>query len=678
MGFIVDSKPAPCCPLTHDHLFTLAETEYSPVSSNTEEGRAPTQIGSQHANQRPRSPLGQRLLASAANLPQFVHDLLATQVLICAGSEAAGFVVETREEGGQTHLSPRLIAHVRPDTDPGADHSNSLTIFQEILSPCLTTATDGAIAIQNAKPGQAPQFCLVTLLYRDRVITAVTAVITRCPTPERAQQLLVAMQLVAGYFDFPATDQAADRALIVARGHQDALQLIAAVAATEGFEPAARGLCNELATRTGASRASIGWVRGQRIAVRAMSHTEQFDRKQELMVRIQRAMEECLDQEEPVRFDLNGTSDDRVSREAAALSRAAGNACVLSLPLRHQEKIVGVLTLEFATSGTVTDQTLPPLTVAVDLLAPQLNDRFSNDRWWLGTTWVAFRQTMSKLIGPTHTLTKVIICLILLAAWFISPWSSYVPMYRVSAPFRFVPQEKWQQAAPFDGYLAEYFVLPGDRVHKGEPLARMETKELELKQNEAASRILALQRKADAFGADPSKQAERQIALAEKLEAQAHLDLLSVQLEMAEITAPVDGEVLSGDLRDRVGSPFKVGEVLIEVADPSRLLVELAVQDRDIQEVRLKQLGWLATSSLPGNRYPFTIDRIVPLGEAREGTNIFKVYGRLDTSTAAGRTAAEQWRPGMTGEARIEIREASLFWQYSHRLADFIRLKTWL
>jgi multidrug efflux pump subunit AcrA (membrane-fusion protein) len=312
---------------------------------------------------------------------------------------------------------------------------------------------------------------------------------------------------------------------------------------------------------------------------------------------------------------------------------------------------------------------LTALAVAVDLLAPQLSDRFANDRWWLVTTWLALRHSVAQLIGPTHTLTKVMIVLVLFGAWLISPWSIYVPMYRVSAPFRFVPQEKRQLASPFDGYLAEYFVLPGDRVRQGDRLARMETKELELKQNETNSRILALQRKADAFGADPGKQAERQIALAERLEAQAHLDLLTMRIDMATIVAPVDGEVLTGDLRDRVGSPFKVGEVLMEVADPGRLLVELAIQDRDIQDVRLQQRGWLATSALPGNSYPFAINRIVPLGEAKEGANMFKVYGLLDTGAAAGQPTGGQWRPGMTGEARIEINKASLFWQVSHRLA---------
>jgi hypothetical protein len=297
--------------------------------------------------------VGQRLLESSRNLPQFVNDLLATQALICAASEAAGFLVETREEGEQTHLTPRLIAHIRPGTGADPEPNHAVRTFQELLHPCLTKALDGAIAIQGGEPNQSPRFCLVTLIRGNGMIAAATAVITQCPTPERAQQLLVAMQLVAGYFDLPSAGQTRDQALLVSQGHQDALQLIAAVAATKGFSPAAQGLCNKMATRTGASRVSIGWVQGRRITVRAMSHCERFDRKQELLVRIQKTMEECLDQEEPVRFDLTGNTDATVCRDAAALGRAEGNGCVLSLPLRHLEEISGVITLEFAESHTI-------------------------------------------------------------------------------------------------------------------------------------------------------------------------------------------------------------------------------------------------------------------------------------------------------------------------------------
>ena len=65
-------------------------------------------------------------------------------------------------------------------------------------------------------------------------------------------------------------------------------------------------------------------MKGKNIKVRALSHTEKFDKKQELIVQIEKAMEECLDQEEPVRFDFDGQRSENVTRAAEELSRVAG------------------------------------------------------------------------------------------------------------------------------------------------------------------------------------------------------------------------------------------------------------------------------------------------------------------------------------------------------------------
>ena len=50
----------------------------------------------------------------------------------------------------------------------------------------------------------------------------------------------------------------------------------------------------------------------------ALSHTEEFDKKQELIVQLQKVMEECMDQEALVQYDPNGKSSDNVTRDAAA------------------------------------------------------------------------------------------------------------------------------------------------------------------------------------------------------------------------------------------------------------------------------------------------------------------------------------------------------------------------
>src|SRR4029078_7903289 len=134
----------------------------------------------------------------------------------------------------------------------------------------------------------------------------------------------------------------------VAQSHQHVLQLGTAVATAEGFNSAGINLCNEMDTRTGDSRLSLGWVKGEKVRVKALSNTEEFDKRQELIVQLERVMEECLDQEEVVQYEPDGTSSQNVTREAQALSRAQGGNSVISIPLRRQADIIGVLTLEFA------------------------------------------------------------------------------------------------------------------------------------------------------------------------------------------------------------------------------------------------------------------------------------------------------------------------------------------
>ncbi len=112
------------------------------------------------------------------------------------------------------------------------------------------------------------------------------------------------MQLVAGYFEFFALRRQAEASKQVAPDHQRVLQLSRAVADADGYLSAAMNLCNELANATGATRVSVGWLKGPGTTIRvvALSHTEEFDKKQELVVQLERAMEECFDQEGPVLY----------------------------------------------------------------------------------------------------------------------------------------------------------------------------------------------------------------------------------------------------------------------------------------------------------------------------------------------------------------------------------------
>lgn len=619
-----------------------------------------------------RSQLVQRLLAADQNLPTFLNDLLTTQAVSVVGTEAAAFLIERTQgtpDQGKPPFSLRPIAHMRPDESSDEVRQQALAAFQELIAPCVQADKDGAVEITTPDETGERQFCLITLLRSEGNSVAVSAVITRCADNERARQRLMSMQLVAGYFELYGMKRANEQTKHTVARQTRALQVINSVANSDGFQSAAAGICNELAQRTGASRVSLGWMKGENVRVKAISHTEKFDKRQELVVQLERVMEECLDQEQVVQFHPGGQSSPNVTREAQALSKSNGGQAVVSLPLRRKSDIVGVLTLEFDPKTKLDEDAAAALAVAADLVAPTLYDRFQNDRWLIVKAGYSLKNLGEATVGPKYMVTKLVVALVLGLLIFISVYS---PMYKVSAPFQFVATVKRDIASPVEGYIEEVLARPGDEVVAGQVLATLKTTELQQKLIKARTEANAYEREAAKYHAE-GKQADREISLLRAKMAMDEANFLMQQIEKHSIKSPIDGIVLKGDLRDKRGAPVKMGDVLFEVGQRGELEAELEVAESDIQELRPNQTGYLATQSLPNETYRFRVVRIVPVGEpaATGGNNVFKVYAQLEEQ-------GEHWAPGLPGEARVEIEPRPLVYHWTHRAVKWIKLKLWL
>lgn len=639
-----------------------------------------------------RSRLVARLLAASANLPAFIKDLLTTQAVVVAGTEAAGFLIERAPaqpaaagaDGaapGET-VSLRLIEHIRPDNSPPEVRKQAIEAFTDIIRPCIAQNKDAVIEVSAQSEANESQFCLVTLLRNEGELVAVSAVITRARDAERAQQRLMSMQLVAGYFDLFTLKRTAEQSRVIAQSHQHVLQLVSAVSIATGFQAAANNFCNELALRTGSTRVSLGWLKGLNIKIKALSHTEQFDKKQELITQLEAVMEECADQEEPVFFDPEGTqTTQNVVRAAAGFGKTNANSGVMSLPLRKKGEIVGVVTLEFDSAAKLGPQAAQGLAVAVDLLAPQLADRYDNDRWLITKTGISIREASKVVIGPKHMLAKLI-CTLILATLLFTIF--YEPMYHVSAPFQFGAIEKRSIVAPFEGYIKEVKVKPGTEsafVKQGDVLLVMDTKDLKLKLAISRASANAKLAEAERNRADPGKIADYKIAMADRETYLKEAAYYEDQIDRATVRAPIDGEVIKGDLKDKLGAQIRPTDVLFEIAQRESLHAELSVDERDVQLLKVGRKGNLATTSLPTEKFPFVVERIVPMGEAREGQNTFRVYAKMDRSSSdwpKDAASAGGWLPGMEGEARIEDRPRSVIWMWTHRFIEFVRLKLWI
>ncbi len=249
--------------------------------------------------------------------------------------------------------------------------------------------------------------------------------------------------------------------------------------------------------------------------------------------------------------------------------------------------------------------------------------------------------------------------------------------YKAEAPFIIEATERQVVPAPFDGYLKDVFVAPGDDVEKGKTvLATLETAELELKLVAAKADMIAYLKQASTAMRD-EKYAEAEIARAQAQKVAAQIDLIEYQKSQATIISTMTGKVVTGDLKRQIGAPVKTGDALFEVAPLGSMRAELAVPEDQITEVKEQQTGELATASYPGVRLEFNVERINPIAEVINQRNVFKVRARLKLDSGA--VSAYRWlRPGMEGLAKVNLGRKHYAWIWTRRPVNWLRMKLWL
>lgn len=443
------------------------------------------------------------------------------------------------------------------------------------------------------------------------------------------------------------------------------LDLLVLLNAQQRFVGVAMLLCNELAARTGCERVSLGWLEGHHVRLQALSHTERFEKKMELVVALEGVMDEALDQDEEIVWPAPADCRAVVrSHETFARLNAAGHLC--SLPIRLDDAPVGVLLLERA-GGEFSVREQQSMRLLCDHLARRFDEMKRRDRWWGARLLAALREKAASLLGPEHTGAKLA-GLAVAAALAILLFGRME--YRVEAPFVLKGDVIAQLPAPFDGYLDDVSIRIGDPVTKDQPLLALDTRELLLREAAAIAerqRFLAEAQKAES----DNNVADMRIAQASAEEARARLDLARYHLKKAAVLAPFDGFVVEGDLRERLSSPVKQGEVLVKVAKLEQMYAEVAMPERDVHEVRAGQAGVIAFASQPQFTFPVRVERVEPVAEVLEKGNVFVVRGDFASRPEAW------WRPGMSGVCKVSVGSRNLLWIATHRTIDFLRLNFW-
>jgi len=447
---------------------------------------------------------------------------------------------------------------------------------------------------------------------------------------------------------------------------QTAIETVSAVNSSGRFASVGMAFCNEVASKWHCERVSIGFLKGRYVQVKAVSHTEHFSRKMQVIQDIESAMEECLDQDIEILYPSEQEAV-YISRSAGELSRRYGPSAILSLPLRRDGDALAVVTLERDCERPFSPEDVETARLMCELCTARLLDLYERARWVGAKAADGVRGVFAGLLGPKYTLSKIIVVLVFAGLIFLTFAKG---QFRAEAPFVLEARHRQLAPAPFDGYLKCVNASVGDIVEADKTvLAELETAELVLQLKEAEADKLSYSKQADAAMRD-FKTAQAQIAQANADKTKARIDLLEYRLKRAKITSPIGGVVVKGELERQVGAPVKTGDVLFEIALLENLLAELLVPEDQIADIHQGQNGYLATVSYPSQRIEFVVERVNPMAEVVNERNVFKVRVRL--------LSIHSWmRPGMEGVAKVSVGRRRYVWIWSHRVVNWLRMKFW-
>jgi len=127
---------------------------------------------------------------------------------------------------------------------------------------------------------------------------------------------------------------------------------------------------------------------------------------------------------------------------------------------------------------------------------------------------------------------------------------------------------------------------------------------------------------------------------------EATYELKKLTYDYSKIRAPIAGIVASREIKP--GQNLRVNDVAFRITDTSELIAYLQIPQSELSKFDVGHLARIEVASMPGTRFPATIERISPTIDTRNGT--FRATATIDN--ASGNLA-----PGMFGRFTIAYKQ---------------------
>ncbi len=393
----------------------------------------------------------------------------------------------------------------------------------------------------------------------------------------------------------------------------------------------------------------------------AVSGQARFDRRQRLNDLTEQVGHEALMRREA----LVWRRGDGANTVLATLAEAHGDAALAAIPLGDAAgKMRDVVVLHWQSADDVPELDLwIPLWV---LSRPVIALQERAGRGPFKRAGAAIYDGLGKLLGPRALKTKLLV--IALAAATAAAIFVDVPN-TLPAETSIDDPDLRVLASPADGYLASVSALPGDTVLAGQEVARLDTSDLRLNEAELEAQ-LARHLAQEALSRQNRDLGAAAVAQAEANETRARLEKIRTEIDRSVIRAQADGQVLEGDLRQRIGSQVSYGEALMQVAPRLGVEVKLSVKNRDGGALEQGLTGTLRLRAAPEIALPLVVQRVKPGAEIIDGEARFVAFATVE----AGDLRLEN---GMRGIARLDLGQAKIWEVWLKPAAETAYLFLW-
>ena len=445
-----------------------------------------------------------------------------------------------------------------------------------------------------------------------------------------------------------------------------ALGVLATVLEHKRFDAAANALVTDLARQLECDPVSLGLRKRGGVRIKAVSHTVGWGKRMSVMRDIRAAMNEAIDQEEVVLYPADPSWDYRVTMAHKELVRAHKADHVLTVPIQHEGQIIGALTLEKSGDAGFDDDEVELVDAIATVVGPVIEEKRRNDRMLIVKIAEVIGNQLRRLLGPSHFGRKLATLIFLGLVWYFATATS---QFSITAPAEVQGKVQRTVVAPFNGYVADETVQAGALVEEGQVLARLDDQDLALERLRlTTSRGQRQAEYAQALAA--RERAEANIIESQIRQIDSQIALVDEQIARTEIRAPFDGVVVSGDLSQKIGATVERGQELFKVAPLDGWRVVMEVDERDLAEIEPGQAGRLRLASLPDLPLAYTVDRITPISDQREGRNFFRVDAALEE-------VDPRLRPSMEGVARTDVDERLTIAIWMRPLIHWAKLTFW-